>query len=167
MDNKLRNELIITVIDKGILALIIGFILVGVQFLVESTLEKSRIKLEYERAVSERRVEKLEEIWHAVNAYAESVKTTLMDNNPTADEIIRRQTDLYLKLSQSGIHLGLNEINRIKESIEIYSIVEALKQNSESKFIEALKIFQDGVIGVLSDLEKKMIWVNFEEQNNY
>ena len=145
MRDGLRNELIITIVDKGILALLISTILLGAQFWVGKVLDESKNRLTYERIVAEKRVEKLEEIWNAVNKYAESVKLTLVIEKQTTELIRPYEIELYNKLSQYGIHLGIDEINSIKSKINLNLIVEGKVDQ-----------FEAGFLSVLSDLEEKI-----------
>lgn len=159
MENTLREKLLFLIIDKLILALLIGAALLTLQAWSESFLEETKSRLAYERTVAERRSEKLENLWHAVNRYAESVQIFLKSKDSDLKELQGAQDYLWETLSRSGIYLGLTNINEIKDKIRIQLIIDGLldEQNRASKFEE----FDNGVIAVLSDLRELLEKVAF------
>ena len=117
----------------------------------------------YQRAVAELQVEKLQTLWHLVNAYGESVKRMLTSQNVQAgllEDLEKANEDLYYNLSLYGIHLGLAEVNWTKDALSLDLIVEALTNKDEQGYLAALQKFQEVWLQTLAKLEERLKRLN-------
>ena len=138
MEQETGRKVLLSILDKGLLAVLVGVIILSAQTWIDSRLEISRNRLAYQRHVAEQRIDKLERIWTAVYSYlTEVVKRVGRDTDRitlNSGEMERMRTFekvLHNVLDQYGIYLGVKKVQHIKEVIGTKVLLEQCRQLSQ------------------------------------
>lgn len=121
----MKKEIIIILIDKGLLALI----LVGVAIFVNGTLEKLKSEQNFSQQINEKRIEKLAEAWGFLNKIelgGENI-IKLQDYIQGTEQLMARESSrersIRLVESINKTHSDISVLSRIQDSIAQQSIL--------------------------------------------
>lgn len=158
----LNEQIIFALIDKLLLGLVAGVILMLGQYYVSRSIERIRSSLAYKQTLAESRITHLRDLWEAIHSYGVSIAGALRGEQSLKGESLKHLIAIVenfdRQVSKCGIFLGRERIESIKSKIGgafLHKLVASLQQPSD--LVGLLSRFQEDWINVLDELEKELL----------
>lgn len=154
-----QQKLVLTVVDKGMLALIVGVLILSGQYIINKTLQISSTEFAYKGALAEAKIEKYEQLWTSIHEYTYSMISAFQSNDSLTEKKTKMNqaiVNLNESFSKNGIYIGVDESNRIKDSVDFSKIAIANDTGNSDIIGKALNEFVENNIAELKKLQREI-----------